>query len=44
MTDNAKMIIVSQTQVNSLAGQFLAIFRLGTDEKNPLFNPKNIYN
>ncbi len=44
MTDNAKITIVSQTQVNSLARQILATIRLGTDEENPLFKPKDIYN
>ncbi len=44
MTDNAKMTIVSQTQVNSSARQILATLWLGTDEENPLFKPKDIYN
>ncbi len=43
MADNAKMSIVSQTQVNSSAQQILATLRLGTDEENPLFKPKDIY-
>ena len=38
------MTIVSQTQVNSSARQILATLRLGTDEENPLFKPKEIYN
>ncbi len=38
------MTIVSQTQVNSLARQILATLRLRTDEENPLFKPKDIYN
>ena len=44
ITENDKMTIVSQTQVNSLAQQILATLRLGTDEENPLFKPKDIYN
>ena len=44
MTDNAKMTIVSQTQVNSSAQQILANLRLGIDEENPLFKPKDIFN
>ena len=44
MTNNAKMTILSQTQVNSSARQILTTLRLGTDEENPLFKPKDIYN
>ena len=44
MTDNAKITIVSQTQVNSSARQILATLWLGTDEENLLFKPKDIYN
>ena len=44
MTDNVKMTIVSQTQVNSSARQILAPLRLGIDEENQLFKPKDIYN
>ncbi len=44
MTDNEKMTIVSQTQVNSSARQILATLRLGTDKENSPFKPKYIYN
>ncbi len=44
MTDNAKITIVSQTQVKSSVRRILATLRLGTAEKNPLFKPKDIYN
>lgn len=44
MTDNAKMTIIIQTQVNSSTQQILAIFWLETDKKNLLFKPKDIYN
>lgn len=44
MTNNHKITIVSQMQVNSLAQQILATFQLGIDKDNSLCKSKDIYN
>lgn len=43
MTDDIKLKIVTQTQVDASARQILSSIRLGTDEENPLYKAKDIY-
>ena len=44
MTDDIKLKIVTQTQVDGSARQILSSIRLGTDEENPFYKAKDIYN
>ena len=44
MTDDIKLKIVTQTQVDASVQQILSSTRLGTDEENPLYKVKDIYN
>lgn len=44
ITDDIKLKIDTQTQVDASAWQILSSIRLGTDEENPLYKAKDIYN
>ncbi len=44
MTTDFKAQIVTQSHVNASAHQVLLSLRLGTDEGNPVFKAKDVYN